>query len=86
MRRLLIALALVGALLGLGASTVKAGQQRPSKPVWSHVVAPGETLWDLARAADPKADPRKIVDRLIRANHLRGGSIFPGQELVLPSH
>ena len=86
MRRLLIALALVGALLGLGASTVKAGQQHPAKPVWSHVVAPGETLWDLARAADPTEDPRKIVDRLIRANHLRGGSIFPGQELVLPSH
>jgi LysM repeat protein len=86
MRRILIALALVGALMGLGASTVRAGQQRPSQPVWSHVVAPGETLWDLARAAAPKEDPRKTVDLLVEANHLRGGAIFPGQRLVLPSH
>jgi LysM domain-containing protein len=86
MKRLVIALTLVGALLGLGASTVRAGQQRPSAPVWSHVVAPGETLWDLARAAAPKEDPRRMVDRLVMANHLHGGTIFPGQRLVLPSH
>jgi len=84
MRRLVIGLILVGALLGLGASAVKAGQQRPSTPEWSHVVAPGETLWELAVAGAPSTDPRKTVDRLIEANHLRGGIIFPGQRLVLP--
>ncbi len=88
MRRFVIALALVGALLGallgVGASAVKAGQRHPSRPIWSHVVAPGETLWQLARSAAPSQDPRRIVDRLISANHLHGGSIFPGQRLVLP--
>lgn len=83
MRRFLIASALLAALLGLGATTVVAGQQRPSKPVWSHVVQPGETLWQLAKQAAPGHDPREVVDLLIRANDLDGGVIIPGQTLVL---
>jgi len=83
MRRFLIASALLAALLGVGTTTVVAVQQRPSEPVWSHVVQPGETLWQLARHAAPDSDPRDIVDRLIRANELDGGRIIPGQTLVL---
>jgi LysM repeat protein len=85
MRRLTVAICLVGALLGLGATTVVAGQQRASKPAWSHVVQRGETLWGLAKSASPGRDSRETVDRLVRANHLRGGAIFPGQRLVLPA-
>ena len=83
MRRFLIASALLAALLGLGTTTVVAVQQRPSEPVWSHVVQPGDTLWQLARQADPESDPRNVVDRLIQVNELDGGRIIPGQELVL---
>lgn len=83
MRKLLIAIMLVAGLLGLGASQVTAGQQRPSKPVWSHVVRPGETLWELARDAAPAGDTRRTVDRLVSANKLDGGRIIPGQTLVL---
>jgi LysM repeat protein len=85
MRRFLIAFALLAALLGLGTTTVVAIQQRPSEPVWSHVVQPGETLWQLSRQASPDSDPREVVDRLIRANDLDGGRILPGQRLVLPA-
>ena len=84
MKRAAVASVLVAALIGLGASAVPAGQQRPSKPVWSHVVQPGETLWQLARRAAPGRDTRETVDRLIRANDLDGGLIVPGQQLVLP--
>lgn len=84
MRRLVIALTLVGTLLGLGASAVKAVSSQPKKPSWSHVVTPGDTLWGLAREVAPGQDPRQTVDRLIRANHLQGGAIVPGQKLVLP--
>jgi LysM repeat protein len=83
MRRFLIASALLAALLGVGSTTVVAVQQRPSEPVWRHVVQQGDTLWQLAREADPERDPRDVVDRLIRANVLDGGRIIPGQELVL---
>jgi len=85
MRKTLVSLSLVGALLGLGATAVKAGQPGPSKPAWSHVVAPGETLWDLAEAAVPGTDPRETVDRLIKDNDLAGATILPGQRLVLRS-
>lgn len=84
MRRLIIALTLVGALLGIGASAVKAVSSKPARPAWTHVVAPGDTLWSLARRAAPSKDLRETVDRLIRVNHLRGGHIVPGQRLVLP--
>jgi LysM repeat protein len=83
MRRLVIASALVAALTGLGATAVVAGQQRPSEPVWRHVVQPGETLWELADDAGPERDPREVVDRIIRTNDLDGGRILPGQTLVL---
>ena len=85
MRRVLIAFTLLGALLGLSSTAVVALSQRPSEPVWSHVVQPGDTLWQLAKKADPERDPREVVDRLIRANELDGGRIIPGQELVLPA-
>lgn len=83
MKKTLIALALVTALVGAGASTVTAGQRRPSRPVWSHEVAPGETLWELAKSAAPGRDTRETVDRLIRTNRLNGGVIRPGQRLIL---
>ena len=83
MRRFLIASALLAALLGVGSTAVVAVQQRPSEPAWTHVVQPGETLWQLAKEAAPDTDPREVVDRLIRANELDGGRIIPGQQLVL---
>ena len=83
MRKLLIAIALVTALLGFGASQVVAGQRTASKPVWSHVVRPGETLWDLAKEAAPDDNTRRTVYRLTEANHLDGARIVPGQTLVL---
>lgn len=83
MRRLLIASLLLTALLGFGATRVVANQQGPSKPVWTHVVQPGETLWQLAREAAPRIDTRRTVDRLIETNDLRGGRIIPGQKLIL---
>jgi LysM repeat protein len=84
MKRILIASTLVAALLGVGATAVTARQARPAPPAWSHVVAPGETLWELAGEAAPNRDRRDTVDRLVRANKLSGGTIRPGQRLLLP--
>jgi LysM repeat protein len=50
-----------------------------------HVVKPGESLWQIARTVAPRADVVATVDRLIRANHLRGRSLRPGQPLFLPT-
>jgi LysM repeat protein len=86
MRKLLVALTLMGALLGLGAGAVRASQQHPSRPVWSHTVSQGETLWSIARLAAPSEDPRRTVDRLIHTNGLNGAIIRPGQRLILTAN
>jgi Tfp pilus assembly protein FimV len=47
------------------------------------VVAPGDTLWSIARRVAPGRDPRPVVDGLIEANDVRGG-LQAGQELSIP--
>ncbi|NDU76532.1 LysM peptidoglycan-binding domain-containing protein [Actinomadura sp. DSM 109109] len=59
----------------------------PARPAETVVVDPGETLWDIASAADPGGDPRPEVQRIIDLNGLAGDpTVHPGQELRLPSH
>ena len=48
------------------------------------VVQPGQTLWTIAVRADPQADPRLVVQRIITANALRNGSVQAGQSLLVP--
>jgi LysM repeat protein len=58
----------------------------PSKPTAArvYVVRPGDTLWGIAtRLGDPRADPRATVDRLVAANGIRSGVIWPGERLVV---
>jgi hypothetical protein len=47
-----------------------------------HVVQPGDTLWSIARALSPGADPRPIVDRLVAARH--GRPLQVGERVLLP--
>ena len=48
-----------------------------------HVVQPGETLWDIAEAVAPDADPRVVVALLVE--HNGDAPLQVGQRLVLPS-
>lgn len=47
------------------------------------VVQPGDTLWGLAEAAAPAADPREVIAE-IRALNSLDGALQAGQVLVLP--
>lgn len=50
------------------------------------VVAPGDTLWSVAQGVDPSADPREMVDRLIRLNGLQAaGDLQVGSVLLVPN-
>jgi len=48
------------------------------------VVRPGQTLWAIAVAADPTADPRDTVQEIMSANALGSPSITAGQLLWIP--
>ena len=46
-----------------------------------HVVQPGDTLWDIARAVSPGSDPRARVHEL--AESAGGAALEPGQRVVI---
>ncbi len=48
------------------------------------VVQPGDTLWSIAVAHYPDADPRERVDAIERQNSLNGPQITAGESLQLP--
>ncbi len=47
-------------------------------------VAPGQTLWQIARSAAPSQDPRDVVQRIIDLNGMGSASLTAGQELAVP--
>jgi LysM domain len=48
------------------------------------VVQPGQTLWAIAAAADPGADPRAVVAEIMQVNALSTAAIQPGEQLWVP--
>jgi hypothetical protein len=93
-RRRTVATAVLGAvLLGLLVLVVRlggaAGAAAPSGPVPAGsavvVVAPGETLTDVAHRAAPAADTDAVLDRIRTENHLTGSTVTPGRPLVVPA-
>ena len=48
------------------------------------VVQPGQTLWSIAAAAQPGADPRLVIPQIVSANSLAGATIYPGEQLWVP--
>lgn len=69
---------------GAGTPSVATARTLDLEPVSarSHVVAPGDTLWSIARRLQPEGDVRPVVDALAAA---RGGRpLQVGERIVLP--
>jgi hypothetical protein len=85
-----LALGLVfGVGLAFGARAVGADSKARPANAATHphrvvVVQPGQTLWGIARAAEPDADLRSSVDRIIELNALPGPALDAGRRLLLP--
>ncbi len=76
-----VTLALLIAVVGLLVSRdVQA--QAPDRVVQVHR---GDTLWSVAHHYAPSEDPVEAVERIRHANHLSGYTIYPGQELRVPT-
>ena len=48
------------------------------------VVKPGQTLWSIASAAEPTADPQAVIQQILTANSLPASTIHTGQVLWVP--
>ncbi|MGQ0847223.1 MAG: LysM peptidoglycan-binding domain-containing protein [Sporichthyaceae bacterium] len=81
-------LVLLAAIFGLGmafgSSAIGADEAPAPVEHASVVVQPGETLWGIARSADPGRDPRNVVGEIRRLNALPSAEIQAGQVLLLP--
>lgn len=83
---LLFFLTAVLVAFSLGRAAHAAGlPHRVDHPVRTVVLAPGETLWDVAMQTAPSQDPRVVVAELEAINHLPGPLVQAGQQLTLPT-
>ena len=83
-----VPLAIAAAVFGLGAlgTSAAAGSSTGSATSFQYVtVEPGESLWQLAEAIAPTADPRDVVADILTLNNLSSGDVQPGQRLAIPA-
>jgi Tfp pilus assembly protein FimV len=81
--RLATALVLATVALPVVPGLARGHERAPAGPRIAYVVAPGDTLWAIARRVAPDSDPRAVVDALARENHV-DGTIQVGQQLWIP--
>lgn len=82
-------IAAIALVIGLaaagGAQAANHGQPRAGyQGMHEIVVRPGQTLWSIASAAEPGADPRDVVQQIMTANAMTGTTIRAGQLLWVP--
>jgi LysM repeat protein len=78
-------LSMLAAVLLLDRVALAGPESGAAIPVSYHVVAPGETLWQLAGEVAPDADRRETVARIRELNALDGAAVSAGQRLALPA-
>jgi hypothetical protein len=76
-----LAASLVTAMLWLAHASADAGSVTTNRPPAVVTVHDGDTLWSIASHIAPQSDPRVVVARLERVNHLSDPILQPGQRL-----
>jgi nucleoid-associated protein YgaU len=76
-----VSVVLAGAAQALGHS---GGPARPGAGITKVRVQPGESLWTLAGAYDPNADPRQVIQEILQLNSMSTDQLQPGQVLWMP--
>jgi LysM repeat protein len=81
----LLVVAAAAVLLLRAPATASTGTTSHAPVARSVTVAPGQTLWEIARDARPGVDPRDTVDRIMEMNGLSSASVQAGRQLFVPA-
>ncbi len=73
------------AIIGGGAALASRDAGAPADSFTTITVSSGDSLWSIAQEVAPNADPRDVVDAIVRLNALDGVTIAAGQRLAIPS-
>lgn len=92
-RRVLVAAASAPAVVALaivtvfGGSALASADSTPPAPASfeTMTVMPGDTLWSIAQSLAPSADPRDVVDAIIRLNALGSTALAAGESIAIPA-
>ncbi|WP_029145734.1 LysM peptidoglycan-binding domain-containing protein [Microbacterium luticocti] len=80
-----VAAALGWAALGGGSALASRDAGAPAGTFATITVSAGDSLWSIARQVAPAADPRDVVDAIMRLNALQTAVVSPGERLALPA-
>lgn len=86
--RLLVGLAWLALVAIAAVAVMRAVSPEPAgaPAVETVTVDRGDTVWDIARAADPVGDAREVVSAIVELNGLESvGDIHAGDRLVVPA-
>ena len=78
---------LIGAIsvgLATAAQATRSGSSAPGRYVTKVTVLPGQSLWSLAEAYDPNADPRLTIQQIQQMNSMSGDQVQSGEVLWVP--
>jgi Tfp pilus assembly protein FimV len=91
-RRVLATMAAFPAVVALSIAVISGGAALASRdagaPAGSFTtitVAAGDSLWSIAEEVAPTADPRDVVDAIVRLNALDGVTVAAGQRIAIPA-
>ena len=70
--------------LATTAQATRAGSSSPGGYLAKVAVLPGQSLWSLAEAYDPDADPRVVIQEIQQLNSMTGDQVQPGEVLWVP--
>jgi len=91
-RRVVALLASLPAIVALSIAIVSGGGALASAEHGAPVggfdtvtVLPGDTLWSIAQEVAPAADPRDVIDAIVRLNALGSAQLDAGIELAIPA-
>lgn len=72
------------AWFGVSTGSASADNRTTGAEVQHVTVLPGQSLWQVAEAVAPNADPRDVVDAIVDMNALQTTVVTPGETLAVP--